>query len=308
MLLALLAELRRRNYSFITPTPATHRRVVTRPSKQLADDVRDVLGWSLPFERDLLDGELWDPLAQSGELEPADGGGFRATIRVSTLGDDLFLHSAYPTVQEDSVFFGPDSYRFAALVQSEMAESGRKDIQTAVDIGTGAGVGAIVLKHLCPAAKVIGTDVNRRALRFAALNAAAAGLQIETVGSDTTGAAGAAIDLAIANPPYIIDPRNRTYRDGGDLHGGQVSVDMVADALPRLSPHGRMILYTGSAIVEGQDSLQTPLQELAERHDRRLRYSMLDPDVFGEELEKEGYENVDRIALVAAIFEPPSGA
>ena len=305
-LLALLGALRRRDYSFVTPTPATHRRVLARPDKRVARDLPDVLGWSLPFEREVLDDELWDLLAQSGEVEPAEGGRFRATIRVSGLGGDLYLHSAYPTVQEDAVFFGPDSYRFAALVASELSRMERRKIATALDIGTGAGVGAIVLKRLCPAARVVGTDVNGGALRFAALNAAAAGVTIEALEADTPSAVGSPLDLAIANPPYIIDAGSRTYRDGGALHGRQVSVDMVADALPQLSADGRMILYTGSAIVAGRDSLHEPLLELAAKHRRSLRYSMIDPDVFGEELEKEAYRDVERIALVAAVFEPPS--
>jgi methylase of polypeptide subunit release factors len=153
---------------------------------------------------------------------------------------------------------------------------------------------------------VVGTDVNGGALRFAALNAAAAGVTIEALEADTPSAVGSPLDLAIANPPYIIDAGSRTYRDGGALHGGQVSVDMVADALPQLSADGRMILYTGSAIVAGRDSLHEPLLELAAKHRRSLRYSMIDPDVFGEELEKEAYRDVERIALVAAVFEPPS--
>ena len=91
-------------------------------------------------------------------------------------------------------------------------------------------------------------------------------------------------------------------RDGGDMLGGQVSYDMAAMTLPRLALCGRMILYTGSAIVAGDDVLRSALLGLAQEHATALAYREIDPDVFGEELEKPAYAQVERIALVAAIF------
>lgn len=260
-----------------------------------------MLGWSLPFSPDLLDPELLR-LLEEGELtDGADGGMLRAKVRVSTLDGQLFVHSAYPTVQEDAVFFGPDSYRFANLIATELEHAPDRGIATALDIGTGAGVGGIAIKQRMPAARVLATDVNKKALRFAAINAAAAGVEIELVESAAIPEPDTPIDLVVANPPYIIDPKSRAYRDGGDMHGGQVSLDMVSEALPRLSPEGAMILYTGSAIVRGEDALKARLHEIAADHGRSLRYSTLDPDVFGEELEKPFYRDVERIELIAAV-------
>ena len=65
-----------------------------------------------------------------------------------------------------------------------------------------------------------------------------------------------------------------------------------------------MILYTGSAIVDGEDPLEARLRALAGPHRRPLRYRELDPDVFGEELEKDVYRDVERIALIAAVVGP----
>ena len=53
-LLDLLGLLKAEGYHFVTPTPATHARVLARPGKDRARDLRDVFGWSLPFEPDLL--------------------------------------------------------------------------------------------------------------------------------------------------------------------------------------------------------------------------------------------------------------
>lgn len=296
-LLSLLEALRRRGYRFVTPTPATHARVLARPDRLVACDLADVLGWSLPFARATIDPEIMALLEAAKAVEQT-GDLLRSTVRVSALKGQLYLHSAYPTEARDSVFFGPDSYRFADLIEAEPGVAGG----VIVDIGTGAGVGAIVAATLCPGARVWMTDVNPKALRLAGVNARAAGVAIRAVESDTLDSVPGTIDLALANPPYIIDPAGRTYRDGGAMYGGQVSVDMARMAVERLAPGGRLILYTGSAIVRGKDLLAAALATLADATDCSLRYRELDPDMFGEELENAAYAEVDRIAVVAAIF------
>jgi methylase of polypeptide subunit release factors len=293
-LLALLETLEARGYHFVTPTPATHARVVARPDRQEARSLEDVLGWSLPFAPDLIDADLLRLLCDGSVVEGEGADRLRATIRVSSLKDRLYIHSAYPTEAADSVFFGPDSYRFADLIEAELTE-GAGHI---VDIGTGAGVGAIVAGRLRPEAQVTMTDINSKALRLAAINARAAGVAARGVlGRDLSGVEGV-IDVVLANPPYIIDGSERAYRDGGDMLGAQVALDMARIGLARLTPGGRMILYTGSAIVDGRDGLRGALEELG----ADLRYREIDPDVFGEELETPAYAQVDRIALVAAIL------
>ena len=78
---------------------------------------------------------------------------------------------------------------------------------------------------------------------------------------------------------------------------------MAKLALDRLAPKGRLILYTGSAIVEGEDDLRGKLENLADEAGCSLRYREIDPDIFGEELERPAYCHVERIAAVAAVFE-----
>jgi hypothetical protein len=103
-----------------------------------------------------------------------------------------------------------------------------------------------------------------------------------------------------------MDPDGRDYRDGGDLHGARIALDMAEAAVAKLSPNGRLILYTGSAIIGGADPLHEALADLADRHRFTLCYREIDPDVFGEELEKPFYHDVERIALIAATMEAPS--
>lgn len=301
-LTALLRYLDEIGYRFVTPTPATHARVLARDPGRVGTSPADVLGWSLPFEKGTIDQAIEALLIQAAALEPAANGLLRSRLRVSTVEGRLFLHSAYPTDEADAVFLGPDTYRFARLIRSELESRPVAAGQSLVDIGTGSGAGAIVAADLCPGARVVMTDLNPRALQLAEINARHAGHRIEArEGRNLAGFEGG-IDLALANPPYIVDAAQRSYRDGGDMHGAAVSIEKTEAALAALRPGGRLILYTGSAIVGGEDPLQQRLGEIARSHHMQLRYCELDPDVFGEELDNPAYHDVDRIAVVAAII------
>lgn len=302
-LLDLLAWLKGRDYRFVTITPASHRRVVSRRGREPAANMADVFGWSLPLAGDLLPRELFERLLAAGLLTPASEGLYRSQVRVSSLGGDLFVHSAYPTDDEDAVFFGPDSYRFAAFIEQELERRPGRAIAGVADIGTGSGVGAIAAGRLRPNAKLAGIDVNARALAFAEINAVAAGVALKLARANTLGALGGSWALVLANPPYMIDAGARAYRDGGDALGAAASLAMTRDALRHLAPGGLFLLYTGSAIVGGRDALHEELARLAAEAECMLSYRELDPDVFGEELESAAYREVDRIAVVGAVFE-----
>jgi methylase of polypeptide subunit release factors len=301
-LVALLQALKRRGYRFVTPTPATHARVVARASKAEATSITDVLGWSRPFQRRILDDEVFHLLDRGEALRQNPDGLFESTIRVSSLHDRLFIHSAYPTEAEDAVFLGPDSYRFADLIERELTARPLPSPGGIVDIGSGAGVGALVAAGLCPGSTVTMIDINPVALRFGEINARAAQVGAAFVCGDTLDAVDDPIRLAIANPPFIVDDAGRAYRHGGGMHGTEIALDMAKSAVRRLAPDGRLILYTGSAIIDGEDPLAEALAELAAGAGRTLRYFEIDPDVFGEELDGPAYADVDRIAVVAAII------
>lgn len=306
-LLCVLDILTTRDYAFVTPTPATHARVLARPERRVARSVVDVLGWSLPFAPDLIDAELLAALTASDAIESGLDGMLRSRYRVSRLHRRLYLHSAYPTEARDAVFFGPDSYRFADLIADEFGRHPPAPGARLVDIGAGAGVGAIVAAGLRPDLDIVMTDINAQASRLAAINARAAGVQARAVIGEGLGHEPGPFDIALANPPYIVDRAGRDYRDGGGMLGGQVAFDMAGEALDRLSPGGRFILYTGSAIVDGADLLQRALGWLAAAKGFAMHYREIDPDMFGEELDNSAYRDVDRIAIVAAIIDAPAG-
>ena len=299
-LAAFLQALDQEGYAFTTVTPTTHQRVVERRHGERAGDLRDIFGWSLPFADETLPGELLDLLKEGGALV-RDGEFHRSLVRVSSLSGRLYLHSAYPTDQEDSVFFGPDTYRFARFVEAS-AEHLDPPAHL-VDLGAGAGPGGIGAAGLLEPERVSLVDINPLALTLASANAMAAGVDVATVEGSLDQVEGE-IDLIIANPPFIADPKGRNYRDGGDMLGAGRSLDWARQSLARLSLGGTMLLYTGSPIIAGEDRLLGALAELAEEADASLRYEEIDPDIFGEELDQPAYAEAgaERIAAVGAVL------
>ncbi len=305
-LLALAEAVRDTGYHFVTPTPATHARVNQRAGNAMARDLRGVLGWSRPFAPEAVPPGLFELMQRAEVVAPEAGGPlWRSLVRLSTLGGQLFLHSAFPTSAADSVFFGPDTYRFATAIEAELATR-TAPIVRAADIGCGAGPGGIILAKARPEAEVAMLDINEAALRLARVKAALAGATRATaLRSDLLGGIDGAFDLIVSNPPYLLDPARRAYRHGGGALGEGLSVAILEAALGRLAPGGTLLLYTGVAIVEGRDAfLDAAAQRLA-GSGLAWRYREADPDVFGEELEGDTYDRADRIAAVVLTVTKP---
>ncbi len=92
----------------------------------------------------------------------------------------------------------------------------RRPVERTLDLGTGCGIqGLLAAKH---SDRVVATDVNPRALNFAAFNA-----RLNTVdnvelrqGDTFEPVTGEQFDLIVSNPPYVISPdADYAYRDSG---------------------------------------------------------------------------------------------
>ena len=297
--LRLLERLDALGYDFVTITPESHRRVLARPTMRVARDLRDVLGWSLPFEEELIEPAIF-ALMQEGRLLERCASGWRSKVRVSRIHNRLFLHSAFPTDSDDSVFLGPDSMRFADFIVEELRRQGC--VTRLVDIGAGAGVGGIIAAAEIPGAAVELADINRVALSHARVNSAAAGIETAILESDGVEGIEPGFDLAISNPPFIFEENAPAYRRGGGMHGAELSRDWTLAAARKLAPGGRILLYTGSAIVDGRDALRESLEPRLSTLGCALSWRELDPDIFGEELAKPAYADVERIAAIGAVI------
>jgi methylase of polypeptide subunit release factors len=114
----------------------------------------------------------------------------------------------------------------------------REDGERALDLCTGNGIQAILLA--AHAASVVATDVNERALGYAAFNAALNGADnVETrAGSFFEPVEGEQFDLVVANPPYVVSPESAyLFRDGG-MSGDEISEHVVRAAPAALAPGG----------------------------------------------------------------------
>jgi methylase of polypeptide subunit release factors len=301
-LVSLARELRVAGYRFTTVTPATHRRV-SRRSEINASPLHRVFGWSDTFRPEELPDRIVDLLAAAGELEQI-GDLLRSRVRFSTLGEHLFVHSAFPTDDSDAVFFGPDTYRFARTLREAL--TGRRasrvsgDVFTIMDLGCGSGAGGIHAAGLTGEKNdIILCDINPKAVRYSQVNAAANEVHnVRTICTDLFADINEGADLIISNPPYLVDGAGRTYRHGGGALGFDLSLRIVEESIDRLYPGGLLLLYTGAPVIGGIDQFLTALRPCLDAGGREYSYEEIDPDVFGEELEHAPYDGVDRIAVV----------
>jgi methylase of polypeptide subunit release factors len=163
----------------------------------------------------------------------ADAGGrLRPLLRI--VPHDELLVAADPSDRHDADHVAGvhrPSVTLAALTV-------RRDVASALDVGTGCGVQALLAaKH---AERVVATDINERALAFAEFSAMLNGVaNIEfRAGSFFEPANGERFDLVVSNPPYVISPETELiFRDSGKL-GDSVSADLVAELPEYLNEGG----------------------------------------------------------------------
>lgn len=305
--------LQSQGYHFHTISPASHAAYLKRVQKSQANNLTDAFGWSLPFQANLLPPAIFESLVTHQLLSQksnqhshseAQNNLWQSHIRVSSLNDGLFIHSAYPTTQDNAVFFGPDTYRFIYALQQHLAIK-QPTIQHAIEICSGGAPAAITLARYAPQADVIAVDINELALQYAAINAQHnQANNVRTVCSNLYQQVQGQFDFITANPPYLVDAEQRLYRHGGELMGAELSLKIVKASLDRLAVHGTLLLYTGVVIAQGQDLLHQALKSyLAPRHQLfSMDYQEIDPDIFADELDAPGYPDAERIAAVVAVI------
>ena len=305
-LLELARAVLSTGYAFSTLTPLSQARVNARPENSHACDLAGIFGWSRSFSAEIISPHLF-ALMQAADVVERCGDGWRARIRISTLGDKAYVHSSYPTDGADAVFFGPDTVRFVDAIERHLDAVGAT-ITRAADVGCGAGPGGIYIAARTPSACVSMIDINDAALRLARINARLNGaLNAVARKSDILKQVQGDFDLIVSNPPYLIDSLGRAYRHGGGRLGEGLSAAILREALSRLAPGGRLVLYTGVAIVEGRDPFKAICVRHIEGRPFDWSYREVDPDVFGEELEGGAYAGADRIAAVVVTVRRREG-
>lgn len=302
--------LLRSGYRFTCPSPESQARVNARLQNAEARSWVDVFGWSRPFRPNLLPGHLLQRLREAEVVHERDGLLY-CQVRFSTLGRRLFVHSAFPTTEHDAVFFGPDTYRFVSFVLRELAAPWPHPVQTLIDIGCGAGAGGILaadaLDPRVPRDLLL-SDINPLAVALAKTNVEINGVHgVHCARADGMADSDRRFDLILSNPPYMMDPAQRTYCHGGTEAGIEVALRFLQAGLAHLAPGGRLMLYTGTPVVQGQDLFQRAAREILDAAQMPYDYCELDPDVFGEDLVRPEYAAVDRIAVVGLVAHRAGG-
>ncbi len=302
-LIALGRQLKSDGYHFITVTPETHARILKRADFQIGTSLEHIFGWNIPFHAESLPSNILDLLAKANALR-MENGLEKSAVRFSTLGELIFLHSTFPTIEPDAVFFGPDTYRFAHALDEVLKSQPEWRPQSILDIGSGTGAGGLHVAHTMSSIKhILLSDISSKALRFSRINAALNGFDAETRLSDVLLSIPEKLDLIVSNPPYLADRGKRMYRDGGGTWGIDLSVRIVKESLSHLTAEGKFVLYTGTPIVAGIDQFKQALIASLGTKLRCFRYEEIDPDVFGEELAHSPYDQADRIAAVFLVIE-----
>lgn len=308
-LVKLLINVKLQGYKFTTVTPCTHHFFLSKNYQ--GKSLRDIFGWNLPFSIDALCPMLQRIMLDTGNLEKSSEL-MRSTLRISSLGGDLFFHSAFPTSEADAVFFGPDTYRFARFIRQSMEGNfgsfhetvGFKKPIRILDIGCGSGAGGIAAIRALPQGLpyvLTMNDINTKALELTVVNALVAEVPINLIVGDVFEIFNESFDIILANPPYMKDECGRAYRNGGENLGLDLSIRIFKKAFEHLAPGGLLILYTGVAMSTQVDPFLSTIKPLLAAANCSWSYEEIDPDVFGEELEMPAYSTAHRIAAVGLI-------
>jgi methylase of polypeptide subunit release factors len=180
---------------------------------------------------ELVDTQLRARLAEAGLLM-VDGEAVHGAARLVP-HDELLIASDHAGAAEAHADHVPGVHRpSVALAHLTVRGEGER----ALDVGTGNGIQAILLAG--HAGHVVATDVNSRALAYAAFNAALNGVgNVETRrGSFFEPVEGEQFDLVVVNPPYVVSPESAyLFRDSG-MRGDAVSEHVVRAAPAVLAP------------------------------------------------------------------------
>jgi|tagenome__1003787_1003787.scaffolds.fasta_scaffold20976640_2 SAM-dependent methyltransferase len=183
-------------------------------------------------------------------LVTVEDGRVEATCRVLPTRDVIVVcskqHEYSPSLAGDHVMSVTPSTNLLADLTV------RRPVQDALDVCTGGGLQALLCaRH---ARRVVATDLNPRALNYAAFSAQLSGSDnIEFREGDLFDPVGEELfDLVVANPPFIISPDDSyAFRDS-PLEGDEISRRTVQGAALHLREGGFAFVLVGWGRAAGQ--------------------------------------------------------
>ncbi|KAF8314731.1 hypothetical protein DL93DRAFT_2198708 [Clavulina sp. PMI_390] len=323
----LLADLEKADYEHLCPTPETQsfalakRQTIAGKDPLTAKTLHDIWGWSLPVS---LNTFVFHNLIS--RLVPRSYSTFVAsniimrhlfslTVRISSLVPfgsypNYYVHSSWPTSSPDSVFFGPETYRFIRY----LSEAARRvsECHLAIDVCSGAGAGAFQLAKSFPSATIFGLDINPKAVHIADVNrqhlfpdrSQSSPIQI-AVSDGFLGVlehVRGRVDVTSINPPFIAGDK-RTYAAGGPT-GMELILRIIGEAREALRVNGVLVGHMAAPIgFGGVDRFRRALDAMSD-HWTIVAYDVLDVDIFGEEMASpDNYPDIARLSSVGIVLE-----
>jgi methylase of polypeptide subunit release factors len=134
----------------------------------------------------------------------------------------------------------------------------RRSVGLALDIGTGCGVQALLAAQ--HSSRVVGVDVNPRALEFARAGAALTGVHnVEwRLGDFFAPVEGELFDLIVANPPFVLAADHRLIFRDSPQPGDEVSRRVVSDLPSHLADGGYGHVLGNWVRAPGEDAAAAP--------------------------------------------------
>ena len=203
--------------------------------------------------RSLFGSETYDLLFDLGILR-VDLGSCRSRVDLFPV-DDLVVATdhRYQVLVDDALDEEPVMYLGRDSIGLVKAAPRRRS-RSHLDLCTGSGIQAIVAASYSD--RVLGVDLNPRALRFSRFNASLNGVaHARFMLSDLYAAAESErFDSITANPPFVPSPTDDlAFRDGG-ADGEKVLRRIVMEAAEHLKPGGRLAIVTDLADPPGYES------------------------------------------------------
>ncbi len=198
-----------------------------------------------------------DTLSETGLLDTSDSL-TRSNVKFTPYHDLMLASDFGPEIHSDMptdhvLGVGAASLTLAGLTV-------RKETDSALDLGCGAGFQAFLAANHCK--HVVGTDINQKALKLAELNA-----MINTIdnikwrnGSLFDPVAGEQFDLIVCNPPFVISPESKfIYRDAS-MPGDAVSEHVIRNASTHLNQQGFACILFNWHHKEDEDWSDRPME------------------------------------------------
>ncbi len=194
-------------------------------------------------------------------LEPVEEG-VKAAIRVEVFNDLRLIADGYRAAEDGKLTRDHvTGITVSSLLLATLAL--RRPVRTVLDVGVGCGIQSLVAAG--HSEWVTGTDINLRALTFAAFNARLNDVEnVEFLsGSYFEPVEGRRFDLIVTNPPFVISPSlELTFRDSG-LPGDSVSRDIVQKA-PSFLEEGGIAHVMASWIMREAEPWWRPVERWVE--------------------------------------------